>query len=404
MNQIENFFNQHILPLLKTQGFASLITLLVLCILLNLIAKNYILKFIEYIIKKRGFSWGDAFLKHKPFHNLSKIAPALLVYHYAKFQPSYTLIIQSISSAYIVYLFIWVIDDLLDTSLDIYNTYEKSKTKSIKGYLQVVKILVFCFGFIFILSAILNKSPLYFFSSLGAMTAVLLLIFKDTILSLVASVQINANQLIQIGDWIEMPKFSADGDVIDLNLHSVMVQNWDKTITSIPTHKFLDESFKNWRGMSQCGSRRICRSINIDLQSIKILDENLKEKLLKIDYLSDYILDKEKEINESNLKTKVSNKNPLNGRQQTNIGLFRYYLLTYLKNHPQINKNMTLIVRQKSPSEHGIPIQLYFFANTTAWVEYEEIQSNIFDHIFASSQFFDLEFFQSPSGRDFQKI
>ncbi|MCJ8347276.1 mechanosensitive ion channel family protein [bacterium] len=404
MNQVHQFLKSEILPLLYTQGVLSIVLLIFVCFILNLIAKNYILKLIEYVIKKREFSWGDAFIKNRPLHNLSKIVPALVVYHFAKVYPDYSSSIQSLTSAYIVYLFVGVLDDLLDTVLDIYQSYPISKTRPIKGYLQVVKILLYCLGFIFVLSALLNKSPFFFLSGLGAMTAVLLLVFKDTILSLVASIQINANQLIQIGDWIEMPKYNADGDVIDLTLHSVMVQNWDKTITSIPTHRFLDESFKNWRGMSQCGSRRICRSINIDLQSIKILDSDLREKLVSIDFLSDYIIKKDQEITVHNQSNKVGVKSPINGRQQTNIGLFRHYLLCYLKTHPKVNQDMTLIVRQKAPSEFGVPIQLYFFATTTDWSDYEEIQSDIFDHIFASSHFFDLDFFQTPSGNDFQKL
>lgn len=404
MDQAHIYFKQYILPYISTEGVMGIVCLILACFFLNIIARNYLLKAVDYVIAKKGFSWSDAFLKHKPLHNLSKIAPALLVYHFAKGYPAYTAVIENLSSAYIIFLVIGVVDDLLDTILDIYNSYDVSKTRPLKGYVQVVKIFLFCFGFIFILSAILDKSPFFFLSGLGAMTAVLLLIFKDTILSLVASVQINTNQLIQIGDWIEMPKFNADGDVIDLNLHSVMVQNWDKTITSIPTHKFLDESFKNWRGMSKCGSRRICRSINIDLQSTKILDDKLKDKLIKIDYIRDHLLAKEEEISQYNQKNQVGQDLALNGRQQTNIGLFRHYLLCYLKNHPRVDQNLTLIVRQKAPTEYGVPMQVYFFANTTVWADYEAIQGDIFDHVFASAEFFDLNFFQSPSGRDFKDI
>ena len=279
-----------------------------------------------------------------------------------------------------------------------------SKKISIKSYIQVAKLLVNIFGFIVVIAILTGRSPVYFLSGLGALTAVLLLVFKDTILSLVSSVQISSNDLFKVGDWIEAPQFGADGDVIDIALHSIKIQNWDKTISIIPTNKLLDSSFKNWRGMSESGGRRIKRSINIDMNSIKFCSNEMTERFRKFKVIGRHINQKLSEIEKFNTENNVVDDGQINGRSLTNIGTFRAYIEGYLRNHNKIHDEMTFLVRQLSPSSSGLPIEIYVFANDTDWINYESIQSDIFDHLLAVVPEFDLKVFQHPSGSDFNKI
>ena len=236
------------------------------------------------------------------------------------------------------------------------------------------------------------------------MTAVLLLIFRDTILSFIASLQITSNDLVRVGDWIEVPKFGADGDVKDIALHTVKIQNWDKTITVIPTHKLIDETFKNWRGMAQSGGRRIKRSVLMDIESIKICDDALVERLKKIHLITDYVQDKLLELEKYNVEQQVDTSSPVNGRRMTNIGTFRAYVVAYLRQHKKIHRQMTFLVRQLPPGPNGLPLEIYVFTNDTAWANYEAIQADIFDHILAVVPEFDLRVFQNPTGRDFSSL
>lgn len=283
-----------------------------------------------------------------------------------------------------------------------YSSLTISRNRPIKGFLQILTILIYATALILILSILLNKSPWAFLSGLGAMTAILLLVFRDTLLSFVAGIQLTSNDFIRVGDWIEMPQFGADGDVIDMALNAVTVQNFDKTITVIPTHKFLENSFKNWRGMEISGGRRIKRAINIDLNSVRFLENEEIESFKKFKLLKDYILQKENELKESNAK--LSDDLKVNQRRLTNIGTFRAYLTNYLKNHPRISKDMTLLVRHLDPSPKGLPIEIYIFTATTNWSEYEGIQADIFDHVFAVAPEFGLRVFQEPTGADFQSL
>jgi len=253
-----------------------------------------------------------------------------------------------------------------------------------------------------IVSILMSKSPVVLLTGFGAMTAILLLIFRDTILSLVASIQMSSLDMVRVGDWIEMPQYNANGDVIDVALHTIKVQNWDKTITTIPTHKLISESFKNWRGMKDTGGRRIKRSINIDVNSVRFLDESEVEKFKDFKLLRDYVADRQAQLAEYNAK--LGDTANVNLRRLTNFGTFRAYLRNYLKNHPRIRKDMTLMVRQLQPSESGIPIEIYCFTETTDWSEYEGIQADIFDHILAQCGDFGLRVFQSPSGEDFRTL
>src|SRR5690606_26494463 len=275
------------------------------------------------------------------------------------------------------------------------------KNKPLTSYFQLVRILLYIVTIILVFSVILNKSPLYFLSAFGAMTAILLLVFKDTILGLVASVQMSSNDMVRVGDWVEMPKFNADGDVIDINLNTVKVQNWDKTITTIPTYYFITDSFKNWRGMQQTGGRRIKRAIFVDVHSVKLIDPPMREKLKKYQLVTDYIETRQKEIEEYNALHNVDTSVLINGRRMTNLGVYRKYIESYLRSHPKIKQDMTVMVRQLANENKGIPIEIYCFTDTTAWVEYEAIQADIFDHFYSTSTFFDIEIFQEPSGRNF---
>lgn len=296
------------------------------------------------------------------------------------------------------------INALLNASLGIYNTYEISNRIPIKGFIQVFKIIIYFICFILIISILLNKTPIILFSSLGALTAVLMFIFKDPILGFIAGIQLSANQMVAKGDWISMPKYGADGNIIDIALTTVKIQNWDKTITTIPTYTLITESFKNWRGMSESGGRRIKRSINIDINTIRFCTEEMLSRFKEIHYISGYLKKTETETQVYNQKLNVDHSNLVNGRRMTNIGTFRAYVETYLRNQPMINKEMTFLVRQLAPTEHGLPIEIYVFSKVQEWGEYESIQANIFDHILAVVPEFDLRVFQDPSGRDFNKL
>ena len=323
-----------------------------------------------------------------------------MIHSFAPVFPSYQVWIQRIAFSYMVLVFVAALSKLLDAADDVYRSFEVSKSRPIKGYLQVLKIIAYVIGTIVIIAVLTDRSPLLLLSGIGAATAVLMLIFQNSILGLVASIQLASNNMVQIGDWIEMPKYGADGDVIDISLHTVKVQNWDKTIITIPTHALISDSFKNWKGMSEAGGRRIKRSIYIDMTSIKFCDEEMLERFKKIRYIQQYINDKTEEIEEYNKKLGIDAESLVNGRHLTNIGTFRAYIMQYLKNHPRIHKGMTQIVRQLEPTEKGLPIEIYAFTNDTAWAAYESIRPDIFDHILAVVPEFDLRLFQNPSGHD----
>jgi miniconductance mechanosensitive channel len=270
--------------------------------------------------------------------------------------------------------------------------------------LQVVKIVVGIAVGIYIFSALMNRSPVVLLGGLGAMTAVLLLIFKDTILGFVASIQLTGNDMIRMGDWISMPKYGADGDVIDLTLTTVKVQNWDKTITTIPTYALVSQSFQNWRGMDESGGRRIKRALNIDMSSITFCTDEMVDRFRRFRILGNYIAEKEKEITAWNNTQSVSEEELVNGRRMTNVGTFRAYVTEYLRNHPMVKQDMTCMVRQLKPGEDGLPIEIYAFSSDQRWVQYEGIQADIFDHILAVLPQFGLRIFQNPTGADFRKL
>jgi len=378
----------------------KIIFIALLCIVANFITKKVIIRVISYYVSKSKATWDNILFERKVFRKLSHIVPALIIYHYAQTFPAYQDFIEKLSVTYFIIVGIIVINSLLEAVNDIYKTYEISKVRPIKGYLQVLYIIIVIIGIILIIANFLDKSPLILLSGIGALSAVLLLVFKDSLLGLVAGIQLSANDMVRVGDWIEMPKYGADGDIIDITLNTVKVQNFDKTITMIPSYALISDSFKNWRGMQTSGGRRIKRAINIDTSSIMFCTVEMIDKFRNIHYLEEYIDQKLKEINEYNEKNQIDKSVKVNGRGLTNIGTFRAYVINYLKNHPGINQDMTLIVRQLAPSETGLPLEIYAFTNDTKWDYYESVQADIFDHLFAVAPEFGLRVFQNPSGHD----
>lgn len=364
--------------------------------------KKVLMKFIEKLALKSKTNWDDVLVANGVFTKIAKLVPFAVLYNFVYLIPEFKQILSKIILSYMLFIGLRVIDVFLKSVNDIYQSYEISKSKPIKGYIQTIKIIGYILGVVVIISIIIGKSPFILLSGIGAMTAVLLLIFKDTILSLVASIQLTSNNMIKIGDWVSMPKYDADGDVIDIALHTVKIQNFDKTITTIPTHKLIDESFKNWRGMTESGGRRISRSVNIDMSTIKFLTDEMIEKFKSSKYLKQYIEDILADIEAYNKKIDANDN--LIKRRLTNIGIFRAYLNLYLKNNPKIHKDMTFLVRQLAPTEKGLPIQIYVFTTDNNWINYEKIQGDIFDHILAILPEFYLKIFQNPSGNDFRKI
>jgi len=377
---------------------------LLLAWLLYMVAKKIILRILSSIIRKSQIKWDDVLLKHRVFERLSHLVPALVIYAFAAAFPQAELFIQKLCMSYMIIIGLMVVNSLLNTVLDVYRTFEISKQRPIKGYVQVIQIFLYVVAGIFVIATLMGKSPWYFISGLGALTAVLILVFKDSILGLVSSIQLSTNNMVQIGDWIDMPKYGADGDVIDVSLNTVKVQNFDKTITTIPTYALMSDSFKNWRGMSESGGRRIKRAISIDMNSVGFCTNEMLDRFEKFQLITDHIKQKRKEIAEFNKAHDIDTSLLINGRNMTNLGTFRAYIIAYLRNHPKIHNDMTFLVRYLSPAKDGMPVEIYVFSNDQAWANYEAIQADIFDHILAVLPQFDLRVFQNPTGSDFKKL
>jgi len=386
----------------------AVLVMIGLAFLANLVAKYVILRVLRRFITRTKTKWDDILMEKRVFTRLSHLAPALVIYllspHILVSFGRSIAIAQTAAGVYMLVVALLVIDAFLNAVVDIYRTFEFSHQLPIKGFVQVVKIILSFVGGIIALSIVLGKNPSALMAGMGAMTAILLLIFKDSILGFVAGIQLSTNKMIRLGDWIEMPKYGADGDVIDISLTTVKVQNWDKTIATIPTYALISDSFKNWRGMADCGGRRIKRSVNIDMTSIKFCTEEMIEKFRKFQYIAQYVDSKKKELAQFNADAKIDDSELVNGRRMTNIGTFRAYLVAYLRNHPKIHQDMTFLIRHLNPTDRGLPIEIYVFSNDQAWANYEAIQADIFDHILAVIPQFELRVFQNPTGADFQKM
>lgn len=382
----------------------AIIGIIFICMIVDLVMKKIVLQIVKKYIARTTNKWDDVLWEYQVFERLARLVPAFILYVLALIFPKYQVWIQRIIAVYIIFIIILVLNKLINAIEHLYWKVDASRTKPIKGYLQVLQIFISMMGVIIMISTLLDKSPKLLLSGIGAATAVILLVFQDTILGLVASVQLSSNNMVKIGDWISMPKYGADGDVLEISLNTVKVQNWDKTIVTIPPYALMSESFVNWKGMVEGGGRRIKRSIYIDMSSISFCTEEMLERLKEIEYIKEYLEGKNKEIENFNKINNIDASSLVNGRRLTNIGTFRAYVEQYLRHHPQINSEMTQMVRQLQPTENGLPIEIYAFTNGTAWVQYEGVQSDIFDHILAVIPQFDLRIYQAPSGYDLNNM
>ncbi|HEY8537457.1 MAG TPA: mechanosensitive ion channel domain-containing protein [Steroidobacteraceae bacterium] len=387
----------------------QLSVLVLLVWLTNTIARTLLVRAITRTAKLAPTIWDDALLGRGVIARLANVVPALVAYYGITFVQNLpegvVLVIRGVASAYVVLTIALALSNLLNAVGVIYEQHdpERARARPIKGYLQVAKLVIFIVAGILVVATLFNRDPLILLSGLGAMTAVLMLVFKDTLLSLVASIQLSTHDMLRVGDWIEMPQLNADGFAIDISLHTVKVQNWDKTITTIPTWRLISESYKNWRGMFESGGRRIKRALYIDQTSVRFLTLEERQRLKRFALIDEYLDRKQAELEAYNAKLIAEGKDPVNTRRVTNIGTFRAYVQAYLQNHPRINKDMILLVRQLQPGPTGLPLEIYCFTATTAWVEYESIQADIFDHLYAILPEFGLRVFQQPSGEDIKR-
>lgn len=389
-------------PLLHS-GLA-LVLLVAIALVLGRVARYLILHGAKLIGRQPALHWVNDLRQNKVFHRLAQTTPSLIIQSGLHLVPGLsktsTVFLGNVALSFTILFMLLAISALLSALLDVYARTEHARTRSIKGYVQLTKMVLYVFGAIIIVATLIDRSPLLLLSGLGAMSAVILLVYKDTLLSFVASVQLTSNDMLRVGDWIEMPQVGADGDVVDITLHTVKVQNFDKTIVSIPTWRLMSESFKNWRGMQQSGGRRIKRSLFIDASGVRFLHDEEEQRLSQVRLLTDYIGRKQAELKAWNEAQGNVAAMSANRRRMTNLGTFRAYALAYLKSHPEIQPNMTCMVRQLQTTAQGIPLEIYCFTGTTVWADYERIQGDIFDYLLAVMPEFGLGLYQQPSGTD----
>ncbi|ANC02411.1 MULTISPECIES: mechanosensitive ion channel family protein [Pseudomonas] len=382
----------------------GVLVLLLVSLLVGRLARFLLLHSTRLLARQPPLRWLDDLRHNKVFHRLAQTTPSLILQFGLKLVPELSATAQhflgNLALAVTLLFLTRALSCLLDGLLDIYARTEHARTRSIKGYVQLAKMVLWVFSAIVIVATLIDRSPLLLLSGLGAMSAVLLLVYKDTLLSFVASVQLTSNDMLHVGDWIEMPQVGADGDVIDITLHTVKVQNFDKTIVSIPTWRLMSESFRNYRGMQQSGGRRIKRSLFIDATGVRFLTLEEEQRLGGVRLLGDYLATKRKELHDWNEAQGLVAELSANRRKLTNIGTFRAFALAYLKNHPDVHPNMTCMVRQMQTSAEGVPLEIYCFTRTTVWAEYERIQGDIFDYLLAVLPEFGLSLYQQPSGSD----
>lgn len=417
MNAIQQWINK----LLINWGFISDTAneldnaIMLFLIILVTVAIDYTCRYIflgmfKRLAKKTRNQWDDLIVERKIINKLMHLIPAILVYLLLPLAfpsnetPHILSVLQMICKIYIIAVSLRFINSSLNVVHEIYNRKESLKNKPLKGFIQLLQVAVFFIGCILIISILIGKSPATLFAGLGASAAILMLVFKDTILGFVAGIQLSANDMLRPGDWITMDKYGANGTVTEVTLNAVKVKNFDNTITTIPPYALVSDAFQNWRGMAESPGRRIKRSINIDMNSVCFCTPEMLDKFRKISLLTDYIDTKEKELKAYNKQHQIDASIWVNGRRQTNIGVFRAYLVHYLKSLPNVNKDLTCMVRQLQPTETGIPIELYFFSSIKEWVPYEGVQSDVFDHILAVIPEFGLSVFQSVSGNDLRNL
>lgn len=391
----------------------STVFILLLSLLFLLLIFDYILRFffnsvlLEFI-KKTNDKWGNYLAENKILTYLTRlilttVSQQLIPVIFSGF-PSFNTLIDKILSVLILFFLYKLFNSLLKTGRDVMRTSKAFANKPIDSYLQVVQIFLIFILITLTVSIFTGSSPWSFLVSLGAASAVLMLVFKDTILGFVASIQVSANDSVRVGDWIEMPKYGVDGDILEINLNNVRIQNFDKTIVTIPTYTLLSDAFKNYRGMQETGGRRLKRAINVKISSIRYLEDADLLELKKISLLTSFIEEREHQIREYNSQNNFNTDTKVNGRRMTNIGLFRKYITFFSKSNPDINQSMTLMVRQLPPTSKGLPVELYMFTNGTNWAFYEDTMSDIFDHLFAAIHSFDLQVFEEPSSDDLRSL
>lgn len=395
IGQNMNLSNQASLAI--AEGLATL-SLLVLSILLVFLAKFIITRFIYKTITKTKTKADDLLIKNRVLIRVCLLIPAILIKTYATdvlyhFVGAQNTLLKA-NTIYEIIIFVLIIISVINTISDYYESLQYSKAKPIKGLVQFIKIFIYIICFLLIVAFLLHTKVSKILIGLGTISAVLMLVFQDTIKGFVGGIQLSVNDMLRIGDWIVMG--NADGNVLEINLTTVKVQNWDNTITTIPTYSLVSNPFTNWRGMSESGGRRISRSINIDINTIRFCTPEMMEKYKRYSLISDYVAEREEEIVEYNKANRIDTSCIINGRQQTNLGIYRAYLTAYLKNNPKLNHNMTMMVRQLQPTEFGVPIQIYTFSSIKDWESYEKIQSDLFDHILAATEMFDLKLYQRP--------
>ena len=382
---------------------------LVIAFLADAVCRYILLKIVGHLVRKTKATWDDIVFDHKVMVHLSRMVAPVIIYLFipAAFADTGATtfgFIQRICLIYIIFAFLSFINSFLKAVYTVYSAKEHLRNRPLKGMLQTVQVALWFVGAIIIVSILIGKSPVSLLAGLGASAAILMLVFKDSIMGFVSGVQLSANDMLKVGDWIAMPKYGADGTVIEVSLNTVKVRNWDNTIITIPPYLLVSDSFQNWRGMSESGGRRVKRSINIDMTSVRFCTPDMLAKYRKIGLLKDYVEHTEQVIEEYNAEHHIDNSTLVNGRRQTNLGVFRAYLTAYLKSLPTVNQELTVMVRQLQPTDLGIPMELYFFSAIKEWVSYEGVQADVFDHVLAIIPEFDLQVFQSPSGRDFQAM
>ena len=404
MAGVSQFLNQY--PFVET--LIGLGILLIAAWVADKVAKRVFLRFVRRVARETKGQFDDTLVEHNVFGRLAHVAPAFVVYFGILAIPGSEDVVdrrvQQAAAAAIVLVFVSAVTVFLTAVEKYYARSAIAEGRPIEAYVQVTKIAVYVVGAVVAVAVLIGQSPVVLLGGLGALMAVMLLVFRDTILSFVASLQMASYDIVRVGDWIEMPQYGADGDVIELSLHTIKVQNFNKTITSIPTHKLIEQPFKNWRGMEESGGRRISRSVFIDMASIRFLNDDDLDRFENFAVLRDYVRGKRKELADYNAEHADDPDLVVNARRMTNVGTFRAYLLAYLRRHPKVHQGMTLIIRQLDPTPEGLPIQLYLFTNVTGWSEYEDIQSDIFDHVLSIVPEFGLRVFQAPSGADFQQL
>lgn len=388
--------------------FIAFLGVLLIAYLADTVCRKILLKVVSRLVKQTKATWDDIVFDRKVMVHLSRMVAPILIYillplAFSDAESATLALILRFCLIFIIIMFLSFISALLSAVYTVYSEKEQFRDRPLKGLLQTVQVILYFVGGIIVVSILIDRSPGVLLTGLGASAAVLMLVFKDSIMGFVSGVQLSANNMLKVGDWITMPKYGADGDVIEVSLNTVKIRNFDKTITTIPPYLLVSDSFQNWRGMQESGGRRIKRSINIDMNSVKFCTPEMLAKYRKIQILAGYVEQTEEVIKEYNEENHIDNSVLVNGRRQTNLGVFRAYLNCYLKTHPAVNHDMTCMVRQLQPTDHGLPLELYFFSATTSWVPYEDLQSDVFDHLLAIISEFDLHVFQSPSGEDFRE-